>query len=93
MVVLKQSVTPTKKFQTISTRTIPIIRETEDLDLSTHPVRRLVELATPQRKVTSEQTQRTGRLPAIDDSKDKTNPNREMLNGTHMGMSKLQPRL
>ena len=52
MVVLKQTPTPTIEFQTMPTETIPIIIETEDIDLSTHPVRPVVELTTPQRNVT-----------------------------------------
>ena len=47
MVVLKQTLTPTIKFQTIPTRTIQKIRETEDLDLSIQSVRPVVELTTP----------------------------------------------
>ena len=56
MVVPKQTLTPTIKFRTIPKRTIRIIREKEDLDLSSHPVRPVVELTTPQRNVTLEQT-------------------------------------
>ena len=63
MVVLKQTPTPTIKFQTIPTRTIQITKETEALGLFTHPVRPVVELTTPQRNITLEQTQRTDRLP------------------------------
>ena len=74
MVVLKQTLTPTIKFQTIATRTIQIIKETENLDLSTHPLRPVVELTNPQRNVTLEQTQRTDRLPGINDRKKKPNP-------------------
>ena len=92
MVVLKQTLTPTTKFQTIPTRTKQIIKETEDLDLSIHPVRPVVEVAIPQRIVILEQTQRTDRLTGIDDREEKTNPNREMLKATQMGMSKLQPK-
>ena len=68
------------------------IKETEDLDLSSHSVRPVVELTTPQRNVTLEQTKQTDRLPGIDDRKDKTKSNREMLKATQMGMSRLQPR-
>ena len=93
MVVLKQTLTPIIKFQTIPTRKIQIIKETEDLDLSTHPVRPVVELTVPKRNGTLEQTQRTDRLPGIDDRKDKTKPNSDMLKATQMGMSKLQPKL
>ena len=93
MVVLKQTITPITKFQTITTRTIQIIRETEGLDLSSHPVRPVVELITPQRNVTSEQMQLTDRLLGIQGRKDKTKSNREMLKATQMGLLKLQPKL
>ena len=93
MVVPKQSLTPTIKFQTKPKQTKQTFRETEDLDLSSHPLRPLVELTTPQRNVTLEQTQQTDRLPGIDDRKDKTKSNREMLKATQMGISKLQPKL
>ena len=93
MVVLKQTLTATIKFQTIPTRTIQKIKETVDLDLSTHPVRHVVELAAPQRNVTLEQTQRTDRLLGIDDLKDKTQPNRKTLKAPQMGISKLKPML
>ena len=91
MVVPKQTPTPTKKFQAIRTRTIKIIKETENLDLSTHPVIPAVKQTTPQRNVALEQTQQTDRLPRIDDRKDKTKSNRQMLKATQMRMLKLQP--
>ena len=93
MIVLKQTLTTIIKFQTIPTQTIQKIRETEDLDMSNHPVRPVVELTTPKKIVTLEQAQRADRFPGMDDRKDKTNPNREMFKATEMGMSKLQPRL
>ena len=93
MVVLKQTLTLTIKFQKIPTPTKQKIKETEDLDLSSHPVRPVVELTTPQRNVTLEQTQLRDRLFGIDDRKDKTKSNREMPRATQMGMSKLQPKL
>ena len=89
----KQTLTPAIKFQTIPKRTIQIFKETEDLDLSFHPVRPVVELTTPQRNVTLEQTQQTDRLPGIDHRKDKTKSNRELRKATQMGISKLQPKL
>ena len=70
--MVKQILTPTKKFITIATKTIQIIKKTEDLDLSTHPVRPVEKLTIPQRNVTLEQTQRT------DDRKDKIKSNSEM---------------
>ena len=92
MVVPKQTLTPTTTFQAIPKQTIQIIKETEDLDLSSHPVRPVVELTTPERNFTLEQTQQTDRLPGIDDQKDKTKSNRETFKTTQMGMSKLQPK-
>ena len=92
MVVRKQTPIPTIKFQTIPTRTILLFKKTEDLDVLTKPLRPVVELTTPQRKVTLEQTQQRDRLPEIDDRKDKANPNRKMLKATQMRMSKLQPK-
>ena len=93
MVVVRQTLSPIVKFPTIPTQTRQIIRETENLDLSTHPVRPVVELNTLQRNVILEQTQRTARLARINDQKGKTKPNREMLKANQMVMSKLQPKL
>ena len=87
MVVPKQTLTPLIKFQTIPKRTIQIIRKTEDQDLSSQPVRPVVELTTPQRNVTLEQTQQTVRLAAIDDRKNKIKSNIEECKATQMGMS------
>ena len=84
---------PTKNHQSQTRRKVQIIKETEDLDLSFHPVRHVAEQTTPQRDATLEQTQRTDRLPGIDGRKDKTKPNREILKLTRIGMSKLQPKL
>ena len=89
MVVPKQTLTPTTKLQTIPKQTILLIKETEGLDLSSHPVRNLVYPTTPQRNATLEQTQQTESLHLIDDRKDKTKFNREMLKVTQTGMSKL----
>ena len=90
MVVPKQQTrTPTTKHQSQTRQTIQIIKETEDLDLSFHPVRHVAEQTTPQRDATLEQRQRTDRLIGIDGRKDKTKPNREILKITQMGMSKL----
>ena len=89
MVVPKQTLTPITKHQSQTRRTIQIIKETENLDLSFHPVRHVAEQTTPQRDVTLEQMQRTDRLPGIDGRKDKTKPSREILKITRMGMSKL----
>ena len=93
MVVPNQTLTPTTKLQTIPKQTIQISKETEGLDLSSHPVRHLVEPTTPQRNVTLEQTQQIDRLHGIDDRKVKTKFNRKILNVTQTGMSKLQPKL
>ena len=89
MVVPKQTLTPTIKHQSQTRRTIQIIKETENLDLSFHPVRHVAEQTTPQRDATLEQTQRTDRLPGTDGRKDKTKPNREILKITRMAISKL----
>ena len=93
MVVPKQTLTPTTKLQTIPKQTIQIIKETEDLDLPSHPVRPVVEPTAPQRNATLEQTQQIDRLPRIDNQKDKTKSSKEMHKATQMGMSKLQPKL
>ena len=94
MEVPKQTLTPTTtKLQTIPKETIQVIKETEDLDLSSHPVRYAVELTTPQRNAFLEQKQRTDRLHEIDGRKDRTRVSRTMLKTTQMEMSKLQPNL
>ena len=93
MVVPKQTPTPIIKSLTIPKRTVQIIKETEDRDLSSHPVKLVVELTTPQRNATLEQTQQTDRLHGTDDRKDKTKLNREMPRATQTVMSKLQPKL
>ena len=85
MVLPNQTLTPTTKSQTIPKRTIQIIKETEDLDL--------VELTTQQRNATLEHTQQTDRLDGIDDRKDKTKSNRDLLKATQTGMSKSQRKL
>ena len=54
MVVPKQTLTPTIRFQTKPNRTIQKIEETEDLDLSSHPLRPVVGLTSPQRNVNME---------------------------------------
>ena len=93
MVEPKQTLTPTTKLQTIPKQTIKIIKETEDLDLCSHLARPVVDLTTPQRNATLEETQQTDRLPEIDDRKDRTKVNRIMLKATQTAMSKLQPKL
>ena len=91
--MVKQTPTPTIKFPTIQMQTIQIVRNTEDPDLSTYLVRPVGKQTTPRRKVTLEQIQRTYRLHGIDDRKDKTKSNREMLNAIRMGIPKLQTKL
>ena len=66
-VVPKETLTPTINSQTIPKRTTQIIKEKEGIDLSSHPVRPVVELTTPQRNVTFEPMQQTDRLTGIDD--------------------------
>ena len=93
MVMAKQTLTSTANFPTIPMQTIDIIKKTEDLDLTTHHVRHVVKLTTPQRNATLEQTQQIGCLPGIDDWKDKTKSSKEMHKATQMRMSELQPKL
>ena len=94
MKVPKQTLTPrTTKLQAIPKETIQIIKETEELDLSSHPVRHVVELTSPQRNAILEQTQRTDRLHEIEDWKNRTKVNRVTLKTIQMEMSKLQPKL
>ena len=94
MEVPKQTVTPTTiRLQTTPKEALSIIIETEDHDLSSHPVRHVAELTTRQRIAILEQTQRTDRLHEIGGRKDRTKVNRGMLKATQMEMSKLQPKL
>ena len=94
MEVPKQTLTPTTtKLQTIPKETIQIIKETEDLDLPSHPVRHAVELTTPQRNAFLEQMQRTDRLHEIDGRRDTTRLSKIMLKITQMERSRLQPKL
>ena len=94
MEVLQQTLTPTTtKLQTITKETIKTFKETEELNLSFHPVRHVVELTTPQRNAFLEQTQQTGRLHGIDDRNDRTKASKIMLKTIQMEMSKLQPKL
>ena len=88
-----QTLTPTIDFLTIPTQTKQIIKKTENLDLSTHPVRPVVKPTIPQRYYTTEQTQRTDRVPGTDNRKDRIKSNKEMPKRTQIGMFKLQPKL
>ena len=90
MVVPQHTLTPTTKHQSQTRLTIQIIKETEDLDLSFHPVRHVAEPTTPQRDSTLEQTQRTDRLLEIDGRKDKTKPQQRNTQKNRMAMPKLQ---
>ena len=83
-VMPKRTLALTIKHQSEIRRTKQIIKETEDLDLSSHPVTHVAEQTTPERNATLEQMHRTDRLPGIDGRKDKTKPNREMLKTTPM---------
>ena len=60
--VVRQTLTPTIKYPTTPTQTIQTIKKTDDLDLSTYPVRPVATLTTPQRIVTLERRQQTDRL-------------------------------
>ena len=93
IVMAKQILTPTMKFPRIPTQTIEMRKNTEDLDLSILTVKPVVKVTTPQNNVSLEQTQRTDRLPEVDDRKDKTKSNRKMLKATQMEMLMLQPQL
>ena len=74
-------------------QTMQTFKRTEDLDLSTNPVRPVVKLTIPQRNVTLEQTQQKYRLSGTDGRKDKTKPKGEMPKASWMGIPKLQPKL
>ena len=92
--VVRQTQSPAIKFLTIPTQTLQIIKKTEDLDLSTHPVTPVVKLTIPQRNVTLEQTRRSNQppppaSPGTDNRKDEIKSNREMLKATQMGTFKL----
>ena len=90
----KQTLTPTTtKLQTVPKETIYLIKETEDLNLSFHPVRHVVELTTPQRNAILEQMQRINSLHKRDDRKNRTKASKIMRKTTQMEMSKLQPKL
>ena len=90
--VVKRTPTPITKLPTTPTQTLQIFKNTEDLDLSSQPVRPVVKPTIPERTVTLEQTQRTDRLSGTDDRKDKTKFHREMLKATQIGMFKLEPK-
>ena len=64
-----------------------------NLDLSSHPVRHVVEITIPQRNATLEKMQQTDRLQEIDDRKDRTKVNRILPKATQTATSKLQPKL
>ena len=51
MVVVEQTLTPTMKFPAVPTQAVQKIKNTGELDLSTHPVRPLAKLTTRQRNV------------------------------------------
>ena len=94
MEVPNQTLTPTTtKLQTIPQETILIIKETENRDLSFHPVKQVVEITTPQGNATLEQMQQTDCRHGIGDRKDRTKVIRIMLKATQTGIPKLQPKL
>ena len=93
MAMVKQILNPTMKFPITPTQTIQIIKKTEELDLSTHPVRPVVKLTTPRRNITSERMQQTDRLLGTNDRKDKIKSKKEMPKATQMGLSKVQPKI
>ena len=63
IIVVRKTQTPTIKFLRLPMQTLQIIKKTENINLSTHPVRPVVKPAIPQRNVTLEQTQLIDRLP------------------------------
>ena len=69
------------------------MKETEDQNLSSHPVRHVVELTTPQRDAILEQMERIDRLHEIDDRKDRNKASKMMLKTSQMEMSQVQPQL
>ena len=87
----KQTLTPTKVANNTKGNNKKI-KETENRELSFHPVRHVVEITTPQRNATLEQMQQTERRHGIDDRKDRTKVNRIMLETTQTASSKLQPK-
>ena len=93
MVVPNKTLTPTIKFSNNTKANNTNNQRDRKCRPAFPPCGTCVELTTPQRNVPLEQTQQTDRLPGIDDRKDKTKSNREMLEATQMRMSKLQPKL
>ena len=90
----KQTLTSiTTKLQPIPKGTIKILQETKDQNLSSQPVRHVVELTTPQRDAILEEMQRIDRFHEIDDRKDRTTASKRMPQTIQMEMSKLQPKL
>ena len=73
--VVRQDLTPTIRFPKLPTQIIQITEMTQNLDLSTYPVRPEVKLTIPQRNATLEQTQLIDRLPRTDGRKDRINVN------------------
>ena len=67
-------------------------KKTENPDMSTHPLRRVIKLTVSQRNVILEQTQLIDRLPKTDDRKDRIRSNKEIPKTFQMGKFKLQPK-
>ena len=91
--MVKQTLTPTIKILTIPTQTIQIFKKTEDLDLSTHPVRHVLKITIPQNNDTLEQMKRPDQHTGTEDRKDKIKSNREKPKATQMAKFMLQPKL
>ena len=70
-----------------------IFQKTENLDLSTHPVRPVVKLNIPQRNITLGQTQLIDCLSGTDGRMDRISSNKEVPKIIQMGKFKLQPKL
>ena len=78
ILVVTQTQTPTIKILTIPRPTIQIIKKTENLDLSTHPVRHVKKQSIPQRNVSLDQTQLVERHPGTDAWKDRISPTKKI---------------
>ena len=91
--VVRQTLTPTKRFSTTEPQLIQKIKQSENQDLSTHLVRPVVKLTIPRRNVTFEQTQLIDRLPGTNGRKEKIRSNKERPKTIQMQILKLQPKL
>ena len=82
--MVKQTRIPTKRFVTTPTQAIQTTGMTENLDLSTDPVRHVVKTTIPRRNATLEQTQLIDHLSGTDGRKERIRSNKEMLKAFQM---------